>query len=909
MTGRQDIFGALIENAVAVGERNWNRSKIMLVGEGRAGKTALARALLGKPFECDSVSTCGIDQFTVNCSVLQSQSQKWVECGEQESALDAALASIVDDNAVLRTSIASVPASDASHPVERPVFPRFHEFTRNIFGLISAGQKPSKDREPDASSEHITSSLVHEHSESVFRTLCSGTLMRSGIEISLYDFGGQSVFHSIHPFFLTRLGAYLVVFDMNWFYNNPDGSFNPSQALLQLSFWINSVVMSTRLDGKVSPLFLVGTHKDQVPSATAHAEISQAITASFGSSMAWSAIIENSAEQLVFFPVDSVRGFSDRSVMHLTHKVESSLVESEHFKQKRPLSWFQGLDNLKSLGKSTVPYVEARRILSAGGITDGDIDIALEFYRDMGMLMWYADDDLRAVVILDAVKFFVQPATRIICSPDLHSFDAHQYCKKLHFKDYQRMVEKGIISDRLLMEFLSFGDDREHAFLVRALMLRYGLLVRWRQEAANSEEQEAVTTLMREDTTNYFVPALFQPQNGSINSLPSGSKFTTVFLVCSLSERVCRSTIQFNRLQDCCFFPGGLFSQLLCAVLDWSQLTLGVDAAKFTLFSDMAYVSFANTEFRMLWKVTENVIQIDVAGGTPMTVFSRVAKLLRKLIDESIQSLYFAGHVLHQPTSSSEAYLTPLVGTVSSMLAAVGAVNDITVDRANVIEQHPWLCDTKRLHDGYDVFLSYRWGRDNEFVVALRDRLLDYAVEHRGLAIFIDKTEITVGQRFDMKFCRSLLHSEVLVPVISPTALERMMNPSTAETDNVLVEWLTAVVVLKFRAQISGCRLEKVVPLVICDRDGNEYFKMRDGLSTQRPLATQKAVLELFTQLSLHLSVEAIQFINTVTVKEIVDGIMKWQAVQVSWVTHGLPEIVSICTADITKAFFAGRAV
>jgi hypothetical protein len=37
-------------------------------------------------------------------------------------------------------------------------------------------------------------------------------------------------------------------------------------------------------------------------------------------------------------------------------------------------------------------------------------------------------------------------------------------------------------------------------------------------------------------------------------------------------------------------------------------------------------------------------------------------------------------------------------------------------------------------------------------VVVLRDRLLDCAFEHRGLAIFIDKTEITVGQRFDTQF-------------------------------------------------------------------------------------------------------------------------------------------------------------
>jgi GTPase SAR1 family protein len=41
---------------------SWNRSKIMLVGQGRAGKTALARSMMGEPFK-ETSSTIGGELF------------------------------------------------------------------------------------------------------------------------------------------------------------------------------------------------------------------------------------------------------------------------------------------------------------------------------------------------------------------------------------------------------------------------------------------------------------------------------------------------------------------------------------------------------------------------------------------------------------------------------------------------------------------------------------------------------------------------------------------------------------------------------------------------------------------------------------------------------------------------------
>jgi tRNA U34 5-carboxymethylaminomethyl modifying GTPase MnmE/TrmE len=58
-------FDADIKNVFSnVREKKWNRSKVMLVGERRAGKTCLANALMNNPFS-NTASTRGAEQFTM----------------------------------------------------------------------------------------------------------------------------------------------------------------------------------------------------------------------------------------------------------------------------------------------------------------------------------------------------------------------------------------------------------------------------------------------------------------------------------------------------------------------------------------------------------------------------------------------------------------------------------------------------------------------------------------------------------------------------------------------------------------------------------------------------------------------------------------------------------------------------
>lgn len=95
-----------LQEALAAGKQEWGRSKIMLVGAGRAGKTALANSILGRAYE-DTDSTRGINEFT--CSIghaaisstfspaIAAKETLWSEYREQKQRreLETAVARLV----------------------------------------------------------------------------------------------------------------------------------------------------------------------------------------------------------------------------------------------------------------------------------------------------------------------------------------------------------------------------------------------------------------------------------------------------------------------------------------------------------------------------------------------------------------------------------------------------------------------------------------------------------------------------------------------------------------------------------------------------------------------------------------------------------------------------------------------
>ena len=80
------------------------------------------------------------------------------------------------------------------------------------------------------------------------------------IVFAAWDYGGQEIFHCLHPLFLGRYGVYLIVFNMERMVGTEA---QRAACLKDLRFWLSSVAVH----GAGAPVLLVGTHKDKVCSS------------------------------------------------------------------------------------------------------------------------------------------------------------------------------------------------------------------------------------------------------------------------------------------------------------------------------------------------------------------------------------------------------------------------------------------------------------------------------------------------------------------------------------------------------------------------------------------------------------------------------------------------------------------
>lgn len=269
----------------AGGGRRWNRSKLMLVGEGCAGKTSTLRCLMGRAFNAAHSSTIGC--ATNVCRVDRSEVRDWREYeglgtggGEYERKL-AELA--LDPRNGIRTSAqgGDVPGSGAASPNARATRRDGGKLIHSI--VERAVDRLSEDFIVQAGRDGSTNSIV----------------------LSTWDYGGQQVFYSVHHLFLTRNGAYLIVFNMARLL----ATNSRLETLNYLTFWLNSV--HAHADGAI--VILVGTHADIVSTLQQHQEISAIIDTTFASSPALNNVTRNRADGLCFYPLDNQRPLADNA--------------------------------------------------------------------------------------------------------------------------------------------------------------------------------------------------------------------------------------------------------------------------------------------------------------------------------------------------------------------------------------------------------------------------------------------------------------------------------------------------------------------------------------------------------------------------------------------------------------------
>ena len=340
------LFKSQLERAKAEGVARNNRQKVIIVGEGRAGKSAVANMLIGKEFE-PTESTRGIENLTIDVKHATGGLSEgaWGKYEKEYTETEMALAAALGQAAQLSEEEASSKlkaAYGAPHNELDEADLADHDglHVSAVSGGAQGGgaegggeeaptvlqteHDPVAEKEADmadtlrdedkddtvAPTEPPTLSdgekeakqwsiepVVTSIDEDVVMKCFKDKVQLADLILSIFDFGGQNVFNVIHHLFLTRSATYLLVFNMEWLL---PGAKERATCLRNLHVWLQSITLHTYSNKdqteSTANVFLVGTHGDVVSGPEQHAIISDLLREQFGYMIVWKCIVKNNVD-------------------------------------------------------------------------------------------------------------------------------------------------------------------------------------------------------------------------------------------------------------------------------------------------------------------------------------------------------------------------------------------------------------------------------------------------------------------------------------------------------------------------------------------------------------------------------------------------------------------------------------
>ena len=217
----------------------------------------------------------------------------------------------------------------------------------------------------------------------------------------------------------------------------------------------------------------------------------------------------------------------------------------------------------------------------------------------MSLIMYHDEPALRDVVVLDPVKFLVEPATLIIRERrDPNSM--HQDARELRgHKDYKKLTSKSEVSTELL--HLMWAHLKDHQVpMLTALLLKYGLLVRLQPRAGSK-------------APSYLVPTILQPEDPDQHEFvilqnPEHSIWVALFLPGNVPEDNAVLTAKDFKFS---FTPEGLFALLLGKLVEASQSQGG---AQYDRYQRAALLDLGGDKALVRWHYRENLIELQLKG-------------------------------------------------------------------------------------------------------------------------------------------------------------------------------------------------------------------------------------------------------------------------------------------------------
>ena len=547
--------------AIEEGKTSVKRVPIMFIGQGQSGKTSLKRSLKGENFNPKESSTIGIETDPSYCKV---STEVW-EMGEATHERDSNMEPFSYEKHTAQYIVNSLEKNKRQNK-PKPSPSRYDNVTEKSGGPSSLNNDGVSSDDSQNSAPNITA-VPEEIASLVTKLLQVVRVEEEKDEIfsTLWDFGGQSVYYSTHPLFLTRGAIYLLVYNLN---RDPEeksisrvkrGLFKSIKDVLSkksnmdyLNFWMSSVsslvpnsekpheTPSTSMQPELlqPPVILVFTHADKPYKGADPEELASEI---FGNLQRKS----YGKQILDFFVVDNTKSGSKEEcagVIRLRKEVLDTAKRLPQLKVIIPIKWLKFEKAVREMvdhGSKWIYVENAKRIaLEVCGIsTEEQFLTMLNLLHDQRVLIHFDDTpELNKIVILDP-QWLIDVFKKVITIPPFKK------SKKEHRELWKKLEEKGILEKRLLKDLWDPLFDTRENFNLNSLinmMEKFGLLCPWPSSDESGSPSE------------YLVPSMLMSPPKSVTDLFSSAGIPSLF-------------VKFKSGQ----LPIGLFPRLVLMVMQW----------------------------------------------------------------------------------------------------------------------------------------------------------------------------------------------------------------------------------------------------------------------------------------------------------------------------------------------------
>ena len=553
----------------------------MFIGQSQSGKTSLKRSLKGERFKRERIITRGIETDPSYCKVSQ-EVWKLGEGGDKAINSDPALISYQKCTAqciftslkegIISKEMKNVDVSNLEGRIDLSYSKVSQEVEASnsdeeeikLTEIKNVGMVDEVDVGPDAPEFKEVPNEIASLVKNLFQLEeAEGAQGKEDVYSVLWDFGGQSVYYTTHPLFLTPRAIYLLVNNLS---NDPNVKVSPEvrrgfyedikddlcerSNMDYLDLWMSSVSSlvvededlqempaSEILPERLPPVFLVCTHADKPFQGSDPHALARKVFGTLRRRVYGKHLVD-------VFVVDNTKSGSEEKcpeVDRLGKEIETVANELPQMKEPIPIKWLKFEEEMKEKnqdGHMWISLDEAKNIATEKcSISSTEQFVAmLNFLHDQRILIHFDDTpQLNRMVILD-------PQWLIDVFKEVITIRPYQSQERKYEDLWLKLETTGILKEELLQHVWGpLFNNRETCHTLIAMMEKFCLLCRVSSSVATDSPNE------------YLVPSMLKfPPLKDVNKLIDSAGIPPLYLKFKSSQ-----------------VPSGLFPRVVLMVFQW----------------------------------------------------------------------------------------------------------------------------------------------------------------------------------------------------------------------------------------------------------------------------------------------------------------------------------------------------